>query len=62
MADGSTPGPVLTNALNFVDKSLGAMVGALRGGGFGRTAIIISAKHGQSPMNLRPSTGSKTAR
>jgi hypothetical protein len=53
LADGFTPGPVLTNALTFVDQSLGDMVSALTTRGlFNRTAIIISAKHGQSPMNL----------
>jgi hypothetical protein len=51
--DGATPGPVLTNALNFVDQSLGSMVSALKARGlYDRTAIIVSAKHGQSPMNL----------
>lgn len=53
LADGSTPGPVLTNALNFVDQSLGEMVSALQQRGLlNRTAIIVSAKHGQSPMNI----------
>ena len=53
LADGSTPGPVLSNALNFVDQSLGSMVSALAGRGLmANTAIIISAKHGQSPMNV----------
>jgi hypothetical protein len=53
LADGVTPGPVLTNALDFVDKSLGQMVSALSERGLlSNTAIIISAKHGQSPMNL----------
>jgi Type I phosphodiesterase / nucleotide pyrophosphatase len=53
LADGATPGKVLTNALDFVDRSLGKMVAALEGRGLrDRTAIIISAKHGQSPMNL----------
>ncbi len=53
LADGATPGPVLSNALNFVDQSLGSMVSALTGRGLlDRTAIIISAKHGQSPMNI----------
>jgi hypothetical protein len=52
LADGATPGPVLSNALNFVDQSLGSMVSALAGRGLlDHTAIIISAKHGQSPMN-----------
>jgi hypothetical protein len=53
LADGATPGPVLTNALDFVDQSLGSMVSALKSRGiFDSTAIIVSAKHGQSPMNL----------
>ncbi|HWW01388.1 MAG TPA: alkaline phosphatase family protein [Candidatus Acidoferrum sp.] len=53
LADGATPGPVLSNALNFVDSSLGRMVSALAGRGLlDRTAIIVSAKHGQSPMNV----------
>ena len=52
LADGATPGPVLSNALDFVDQSLGKLVSALKLRGlFDRTAIIISAKHGQSPMN-----------
>ena len=53
LADGATPGLVLTNALDFVDQSLGSMVSVLMQRGlFDRTAIIVSAKHGQSPMNL----------
>lgn len=52
LADGATPGMVLSNALNFVDESLGSMVSALATRGLlDQTAIIISAKHGQSPMN-----------
>jgi Type I phosphodiesterase / nucleotide pyrophosphatase len=52
LADGATPGPVLTNALDFVDQSLGKMVSALESRGLlNSTAIIVSAKHGQSPMN-----------
>jgi type I phosphodiesterase/nucleotide pyrophosphatase len=53
LADGATPGVVLTNALTFVDQSLGKMVAALGSRGLlNNTAIIISAKHGQSPMNV----------
>jgi hypothetical protein len=53
LADGATPGPVLTNALDFIDQSLGKMLGALEQRGLlSSTAIIVSAKHGQSPMNL----------
>jgi arylsulfatase A-like enzyme len=51
-ADGATPEQVLKNALDFVDQSLGRMVEALAQRGLlNRTAIIVSAKHGQSPMN-----------
>ena len=53
LADGFTPGPVLRNALNFVDQSLQTMMTALQNSGLlEHTAIIISAKHGQSPMNI----------
>jgi hypothetical protein len=52
LADGATPGLVLTHALDFVDRSLGRMVSALEQRGLSkRTAIIVWAKHGQSPMN-----------
>jgi hypothetical protein len=58
-ADGVTPGVVLQNALDFIDLSLGSMVSALSGVQLpdqstllDHTAIIISAKHGQSPMKL----------
>jgi arylsulfatase A-like enzyme len=52
LADGTTPGPVLSNALDYIDQSLGRMVTAINGAGISnRTAIIITAKHGQSPMN-----------
>jgi hypothetical protein len=52
LADGATPGVVLSNALNFVDQSLGKMVSTLASRGLlDQTAIIVSAKHGQSPMN-----------
>lgn len=53
LADGATPGTVLSNALGFVDQSLGSMVSGLQARGLlDRTAIIVSAKHGQSPMNI----------
>jgi len=52
LADGTTPGLVLSNALNFVDQSLGSMVSALESRHLlNQTAIIVTAKHGQSPMN-----------
>jgi hypothetical protein len=47
-ADGVTPGPVLKDALHFIDIK----VGAIRKAGLDdSTAIIISAKHGQSPQD-----------
>lgn len=53
LADGATPGPVLSNALNFIDQSLSNLVSALAARGLlNQTALILSAKHGQSPMNL----------
>jgi hypothetical protein len=52
LADGFTPGPVLTGALGFVDASLGRMVTALHSRHLDTsTTIIVSAKHGQSPQN-----------
>jgi len=63
LTDGATPGPVLSNALNLVDQSLGSMVSALDNRGLlKQTAIIVSAKHGQSPMNLAALNRIKTAR
>ena len=50
LADGVTPGPVLTTALDFVDAQLGRFTAELRDHGLARnTTIIVSAKHGQSP-------------
>jgi len=46
--NGSTPGPVLQSALNFVDDSLTDMVAAIDPHD---TTVIVSAKHGQSPQN-----------
>jgi hypothetical protein len=49
-ADGRTPEPVLSSALDFVDAQLGRFTSELaRQHLSGRTAIIVSAKHGQSP-------------
>ncbi len=51
-ADG-TPGPVIASALNFVDNSLKQMYAAITGNPLTQssTAVILSAKHGQSPVN-----------
>ena len=49
-ANGVTPGPLLRRALNFINEKVGAFVVAIRSRGLqGTTAIILSAKHGQSP-------------
>ena len=49
---GKVPGPLLTRALNYVDAQIGAMVAEIRAQGLaGSTALIISAKHGQSPTD-----------
>jgi len=49
---GKIPGPLLQRALNYVSTEVGAMVSEIRKQGLaGSTAIIISAKHGQSPTD-----------
>ena len=48
----STPGPLLTRALDYINTEVTAMVDELSARGLSRsTAIIISAKHGQSPID-----------
>jgi hypothetical protein len=50
LADGVTPGPVLSGALDYVDSKVGAMMDAIRARHLeGSTTIVLSAKHGQSP-------------
>ncbi len=52
LADGSTPGPLLSKALDYVNASVGAFTSELAKTGHTRdTTIILSAKHGQSPTN-----------
>jgi hypothetical protein len=47
-----TPSTGLLGELDFVDSSLGKMVSALKNAGvYDDTLIIISAKHGQSPID-----------
>jgi Type I phosphodiesterase / nucleotide pyrophosphatase len=49
---GMVPGPLLVRALNYVDAKIGAMVSRIQADGLdGSTAIIVSAKHGQSPTD-----------
>ena len=49
---GMVPGPLLVRALNYINTEVGAMVSRIQAEGLaGSTAIIISAKHGQSPAS-----------
>jgi hypothetical protein len=53
-----TPGAGLAGELDFVDQSLGFMVEELKKEGLiNSTLIIISAKHGQSPIDVTKRTG-----
>jgi len=48
--DGVTPGPLLSKALDFIDTQVGSFVTEIRAQHLqNSTAIILSAKHGQSP-------------
>ena len=50
LADGVTPGPLLSNALDYIDGRVGTFQAALAERHLDRnTVIILSAKHGQSP-------------
>jgi len=50
----ATPGTALTQQLTFVDKALGAMQDELVKKGLDKTTLfIVSAKHGQSPIDHR---------
>jgi hypothetical protein len=52
VAGGTLPGPLLTRALNWLDGEIGLMVARIDKDHLaGSTAIIISAKHGQSPTD-----------
>jgi hypothetical protein len=52
LAGGLIPGPLLTSALNWLDGELGQLVTEIAKDHLtGSTAIIISAKHGQSPTD-----------
>jgi hypothetical protein len=49
---GKVPGPLLLRAFNYVNTEIGAMVAQIRAQGLASsTAIIITAKQGQSPTN-----------
>src|SRR6476620_3090262 len=52
LAGGTTPGPLLARALDYVDAQIGSMVAEINARGLQRsTVIILSAKHGQSPQD-----------
>jgi hypothetical protein len=52
LADGVTPGPLLSRALDFINNEVGAMLAAISRQHLERsTAVILSAKHGQSPQD-----------
>ncbi len=51
MPDGVTPSPLLEAALGFINDKVAAMQSAIKHRGLsGRTTLILSAKHGQSPQ------------
>ncbi|HVW69053.1 MAG TPA: alkaline phosphatase family protein [Steroidobacteraceae bacterium] len=53
-----SPGAGLSRELDFIDQSLGRFVAELKKEGlYDSTAIIISAKHGQSPIDLTKRRG-----
>jgi hypothetical protein len=50
LANG-TPGPLLQRALGFINTEAGRMISEIKSGGLAdSTEIILSAKHGQSPV------------
>ena len=52
LADGETPGPLLSGSLDFVNGEVGRFTAELRKDGLAKsTTIILSAKHGQSPKD-----------
>jgi hypothetical protein len=53
-----TPTPSLLGEIQFADTAIGKMVAALKkNGAYNSTLIIISAKHGQSPIDSARYTG-----
>ncbi len=58
-----TPTPLLVSEIEYVDATLGDMVNALKNAGiYDQTLIIVTAKHGQSPIdpNLYKPNGTNT--
>jgi hypothetical protein len=57
-----TPTESLLHEIEFVDLSIGRMIGALKGKGlYDSTLIVITAKHGQSPIDSARYLGIATA-
>ncbi len=53
--NAGTPSPFLLSEIGFVDASIGKMVAALQNSGeYKSTLIVITAKHGQSPVDSEP--------
>ena len=53
-----TPSPSLLSEIQFVDASIGKIISALKTAGvYSSTLIVITAKHGQSPVNTLPLHG-----
>jgi hypothetical protein len=49
---GKVPGPLLTRALNYVNAEIGVIVAQIKAQGLASsTAIVLTAKQGQSPTN-----------
>jgi hypothetical protein len=52
LTGGTTPGPLLSRSLDFIDASVAKMTAEIRKQGLAdSTTIILSAKHGQSPTD-----------
>jgi len=52
LAGGTTPGPLLQRALEYINTQVSSMVGEIDSQGLAAsTAIVLSAKHGQSPTD-----------
>lgn len=57
-----TPGPLLASGLDFVDASLGKMVAEIAKNGLtDSTLVVVSAKHGQTPIDITQRRGIKGA-
>ena len=52
LTGGTVPGPLLSKALDYINGSVGKLQSALESTGHSKdTTVILSAKHGQSPMD-----------